>query len=180
MRLDEIIAELTCAAQQAATGLHVLEIASFDTGTVRAAANCLAAAKRRAEALSMAATLLSGAPGYCPNHRLRRSLVDCRSGARGALQEMQGLVDGSVPPDPAAEKSVLGVFFKKPLRTFGSLSFETLMCEAPLPIDRVAVAIRGLLTRGLIEVIPSTGNAPARYSITLDGERQHFGSGRRP
>lgn len=58
MKLHDIIAELEGAAQQEAAGIHVLETTRFEPELGAVAGNCLAAAKRRAEALAEAAKLL--------------------------------------------------------------------------------------------------------------------------
>lgn len=58
MKLSDIIAELEGAAQQEAAGIHVLETTRFEPELDRVAVHCLAAAKRRAEALAEAASLL--------------------------------------------------------------------------------------------------------------------------
>ncbi len=58
MELREIIRELEAAAQQEAAGIHVLETTHFEPELARIAPSCVAAAKRRAEALAAAAKLL--------------------------------------------------------------------------------------------------------------------------
>lgn len=58
MQLAQIIAELEGAAQQEAAGIHVLETTRFEPELGLVAGNCLAAARRRAEALASAAQLL--------------------------------------------------------------------------------------------------------------------------
>ncbi|MBX9875011.1 MAG: hypothetical protein K2X84_09150 [Beijerinckiaceae bacterium] len=58
MNIREIIAELEGAAQQEAAGIHVLETTRFEPELGAVAGNCLAASRRRAEALAQAASRL--------------------------------------------------------------------------------------------------------------------------
>ncbi|TCR69711.1 hypothetical protein [Bosea sp. BK604] len=68
MNLREIVAEIEGAAQQEAAGIAILETTRFEPELARTVPYALAAAKRRAEALAMAAQLLrhpicAGLPG---------------------------------------------------------------------------------------------------------------------
>ena len=58
MELREIIAEVEAAANQEAAGISLLETMPFEPELGRIAGSCLAAARKRAEALALAARLL--------------------------------------------------------------------------------------------------------------------------
>ncbi|AZO77737.1 MULTISPECIES: hypothetical protein [unclassified Bosea (in: a-proteobacteria)] len=58
MNLSAIIAELEGAAQQEAAGIHILETTRFEPELDAIAGAALTAAKRRAEALSSAQSIL--------------------------------------------------------------------------------------------------------------------------
>lgn len=61
MTIPEIIRELEAAAQQEAAGIHALETTHFEPELARIAPSCIAAARRRAEALVTAAQWLKAA-----------------------------------------------------------------------------------------------------------------------